>query len=238
MNNRGPEYRFSVEQLQDHMAGCGIEKAIVTHALARYSHPSLGNELLLREISGHDNLHGSFVLLPPATDELGPLERYIDAMISNHVYTVKIFPESQRFSVSDWSAGPLLEILAERRVPLFVWSKEISWDRVQSICKKYPTLPVVIEQSDEETYRNLRYLYPLMDSCENLYVQIHNSHLYLQVDEVVDRFGAERLLFSTYYPVDDPHVALMIVTHGEFSQGQKEMIAHGNLERLLNGVVK
>ena len=119
-----------------------------------------------------------------------------------------------------------------------MWSKEVSWDWIHDICKAYPKLPVVIEQSDEETYRNLRYLYPLIDAFENLYLQIHNSHLYLQIDEVVERFGAERLLFSTYYPVDDPHVSLMIVTHGDFSQRQKEMIAHENLERLLDGVVK
>jgi predicted TIM-barrel fold metal-dependent hydrolase len=58
----------------------------------------------------------------------------------------------------------------------------------------------------------------------------------LQIDDIVKRFGAKRLIFSTYYPVDDSQTSLMLITHGSFSMKDKEMIAHGNLENLIEGV--
>ena len=238
MNNRGPVYMRTVEDLLGCMDSCGVDKAMVSHALARYSHPLLGNELLLEEISNQKRLVGCFILLPHGTEELGRLEDYIEKMISRGVLAARIFPESQRFSMEDWSAGRLLDILAERKLPLFIWSREISWPVLHRMCKKYPRLPVVVEQCDEETYRNLRYLYPLLEECGNLYLEVHNSHLYLQVDDIVKRFGAGRFVFSTYYPVDDPHCALMLITHGAFSFEEKEKVAYGNLEYLLNGVVR
>jgi uncharacterized protein len=238
VNNRGPLFMRTVGDLLASMDSCGIEKAMVSHALARYSHPRFGNELLLEEIANHKRLAGCFVLLPHGTDELGRLEDYVDSMIVRGVRAARIFPESQRFSTEEWSVGRLLECLAERRLPLFVWSREIGWPALHSVCRKYPRLPVVVEQCDEETYRNLRYLYPLLEECGNLYLEVHNSHLYLQTDDIVKRFGAGRLIFSTHYPVDDPHSALMLITHGAFSIEEKEKVAHGNLESLLDGVIK
>jgi predicted TIM-barrel fold metal-dependent hydrolase len=238
VNNRGPVYMRTVGDLMGSMDSCGIEKAMVSHALARYSHPRIGNELLLQEIANQKRLVGCFVLLPHGTGELGRLEDYVENMIARGVRAARIFPESQRFSMEDWSADRLLGCLAERRIPLFIWSREISWPALHRMCRKYPRLPVVAEQCDEETYRNLRYLYPLLEECGNLSLEVHNSHLYLQTDDIVKRFGAERLVFSTYYPVDDPHCAMMLITHGAFSSEEKEKVAHGNLESLLNGVVR
>jgi hypothetical protein len=238
VNNRGPVFMNSVDDLIGHMDRCGIEKSVVCHALARYSHPLFGNEKLLQEIAGNDRLTGCFILLPEGTQELDPAEKYIDYMIKNKVYLAKIFPDSQRFSVDGWSASTLFSSLEQRQVPLFIRSREISWSDLYGILTKYPSLPVIIEQGDAETYRNLRYLYPLMEKCKNLYLEVHNSHLYLQVDAIVKRFGAERLIFSTYYPVDDSHTSIMLITHGSFSQKEKEMIAHGNIEKLIEGVQK
>jgi hypothetical protein len=236
VNNRGPVYMNTVSDLIQHMDFSGIEKSLVSHVLARYSHPTLGNDLLLREIAEHSRLYGCFILLPSATDELGLLGEYTDYMLENNVLAVRLFPDSQRFSVEDWSADSLFGILQEKRIPLFIWSREITWDLLYKICKKYSKLPVIVEQCEEETYRNLRYLYPLLEKCQNLWMEVHNSHLYLQVDDIVKRFGAERLIFSTYYPVDDPQTSLMLITHGDFSPVEKELIAHGNLEKLMDGV--
>ena len=81
VNNRGPVYMNSVDDLIGHMDRCGIDKAVVCHALARYSHPRFGNDRLLGEIAGNDRLTGCFVLLPQGTRELDPPDEYIDHMI-------------------------------------------------------------------------------------------------------------------------------------------------------------
>jgi len=95
----------------------------------------------------------------------------------------------------------------------------------------------VLEQTDEEAYWNGRYLFPLLEKCENLFLEVANCVLYLEIDEIVKRFGAERLIFGSYLPVDDPNASLMLITEGDFSSEEKEQIAHKNLEKLIEGVV-
>lgn len=236
-NNFTPVSLSKTNEIIEQMNYYGIEKAIVSHILSRYYHPLVGNEYLLQEINGINRLQGCFVLLPPSTKEMGLLDKYIENMLIRGVRTVRIFPKSHHFSMEDWSSAVLLGKLEERRIPLFIWSKETEWNSLYKICKNYPHQPVIIEQAEEESFWNGRFLFPLLEKCENLFLEVDNCVLYLEIDEVVKRFGAERLIFGTYLPVDDPNASLMLVTDGDFSQREKEKIAHENLERLIEGVV-
>ncbi len=215
----------------------GIEKAIVSHTLSQYYHPLVGNDYLLREINGIDRLQGCFVLLPPSTKEMSSVDEYIKNILNKRVRTVRLFPKSHHFSLEEWSSAKLLGKIEERRIPLFIWSKETEWNTLYRICKNYPRLPIILEQSNEEAYWNGRFLFPLLDKCKNLFLEVHNCILYLGLDEVVKRFGVQRLVFGTYLPVDDPNASLMLITEGDFSQDEKEKIAHENLEKLIEGVL-
>jgi len=236
-NNLSSVPLSKTNEIIEQMDYYGIERAIVSHTLSMYYHPLVGNKYLLEEINGINKLQGCFVLLPPSTKEMGLLDEYIDNMLSREVRAVRIFPKSHHFSIEDWSSAVLLGKLEERRIPLFIWSRETEWDNLYKICKNYPRLPVILEQPDEETALNGRFLFPLLEKCKNLFLEVHNCILYLEIDEVVKRFGAERLIFGTYLPVDDPNASLMLVTDGDFSQIEKEKIAHKNLEKLIKGVL-
>lgn len=233
-----PVLVYRNKELLELMDYYGIEKAIVSHTLARYYHPMAGNEILLNEISLSKRLLGCFTLLPPATDELGDIERYIENMINKGVYTARIFPESHNFSTSEWSLGVLLNKLEERRVPLFIWSREIKWDMIYSISHNHPQLPLILEFCDTEVFWNTRFVFALLEKCQNLYIEVHKTHLYQEIDQIVTRYGANRVIFSTYAPIDDPNASLMLITNGEMTRTEKEMIAHGNIENLLSCVIK
>ena len=45
--------------------------------------------------------------------------------------------------------------------------------------------------------------------------------------------GAERFLFGTYMPEKEPYDKLFQLLYCELSREQKELIAHGNFERLV-----
>jgi len=237
-NNPMPHYSNTAQDLLQLMDYYGIEKALVSHMLSRYYHPKAGNELLLNEISSYEKLCGCFILLPPATEELGSLEHYIDVMIKADVCAARIFPNSHNFSTSDWSIGTLLDKLEERRVPLFIWSREISWEALHGIARSHPKLPIVMEFCDTEVYWNTRFIFALLKSCRNVFIEVHKTHLYREIDKIVRVFGAERVLFSTYTPVDDPNASLMLVTNGDYPHPDKELIAHANLEKLLENVIR
>ena len=63
-NTQGPGCLDTAQAMCEEMKRCGIEKALVSHTLARFSHPRVGNEKLLQEIAGCDGLVGCFILLP------------------------------------------------------------------------------------------------------------------------------------------------------------------------------
>ncbi len=237
-NAAGPVYLHSIIELQDSLEQCGIRRAIVSHALARFSHPRIGNEMLLEELGkarAEPKLTGSFVLLPDGTDELGNLDRYIEAMLGEGVRTVRLFPKSHNFSLAEWCSGRLLSRLEERRIPLFLWPRETGWDSLYQVASLHPQLPVVLEQCEEEAYWNLRFVVALMARCPNVYLETNKAHLYLGVDEIVRRFSSKRLIFGSHLPIDDPYASLMLVTDGDFPDEGKAEIAHGNLDALIAG---
>jgi len=236
-NNLLPVSLSTPDQILEQMNHCGIEKALVSHTLSRYYHPLIGNEQLLQEIVGIDRLQGCFVFLPPYTKEMNSVDQYIENMLTKGIRVVRLFPRLHHFSLDEWSSGSLLKKFEERRIPLFIWGREIEWNTLYSICKRYPRLPIVLEQTDEEAYWNGRYLFPILEKCENLFLEVANCVLYLEIDEIVKRFGAERLIFGSYLPVDDPNASLMLITEGDFSSEEKEQIAHKNLEKLIEGVI-
>ena len=246
-NFPGPCYPNGVDEIVEHLGHCGIGKAIVSHTLARFSHPTVGNSMLLESLSAAQadsrtagspgaELIPSFVLLPGVTGELGPLDAYIDSMVEAGGRTVRLFPKSHNYSLRDWGCADLLSRLEERKLPLFIWPRETDWDTLFEAASRHPRLPVVLEQCEEEAYWNLRFLVPLLERCENVRVETNKAHLYLGVDEIVRRFGASRVLFGSNLPVDDPFASLMLVADGDFSDGDKEKIARGNLENLIQGV--
>ncbi len=215
----------------------GIEKAIVSHTLSRYYDPLIGNERLIEEINGIARLQACFILPPPSTKEMGVVDEYLDHMLTRGVRTIRLFPASHHFSLEDWSSTALLKRLEERKIPLFIWSKEIGWNSLYKLCRRYPSLPVILEQPEEESFWNGRLFFSLLETCKNLFLEIHNVILYLGIDEIAQRFGAERLIFGSYLPVDDPNASLMMVTDGDFSHREKEKIAHENMETLIGGVL-
>jgi predicted TIM-barrel fold metal-dependent hydrolase len=235
-NNPGSLFFTNARGLLEQMDRIGIERAVVSHTLARYSHPLIGNSMVLDEIKGEKRLTGSFVLLPAATRELGPLGDYIERMLSSNVRTVRLFPKSHNYSLRGWTCSGLLKKLEKRRLPLFIWPRETDWDTLFQTADSHPDLPIVLEQCDEEAYWNLRYLLPLMEKCSNVHVETDKGHLYLGLDEIVKRFGAGRVIYGSHLPVDDPNASLMLVTDGDFSAEDGQKIAHGNLDRLMRGV--
>ena len=236
-NKLGPQCLYTVDDLNSYMGYCGIERALVSHHLSMYYHPLVGNELLMKEISGQSNLQGCFVLIPHGTGELGNVEDYIIKMLGQGVRSVRLFPKTHTFSLEEWSSDILLKTLERHRIPLFLWHRETDWHTIHRICSDYTGIPVILEQCDDETFWEGRQIFPLMEACGNLHISVHNCVLYKELDELITRFGEDRVIFGTYYPVDDPHASLMLVTEGDFSSKVKEKIAHGNLENLLNRVV-
>lgn len=225
----------TLDQTRQLLARYGIQRAIAAHAAARDYDPATGNHLLVEAIAGQESFWGAAVFAP---DGAGPAEfrRQMEALIAEKIRMVRIFPRSHGWLLSEWCAGPWLNVLEELHVPMAVWHTETTWEQIAAVCQAHPRLPIIVEGPHRKLLYHNRTYYRLLEQFSNFHLEIHNLVGYLGLDDVVRRFGSRQLIFGTFFPHQDPNVSMMLVTHGELSPVDQENIACGNMMRLMEGV--
>jgi predicted TIM-barrel fold metal-dependent hydrolase len=226
----------SADGLKAEMDTAGIEKALVYHTVARDHDPRKGNEALQKEIKGEDRLYPVWVVLPHHTGEMPEPKELISQLKTNGVKAVRMFPsrDSHNFSLSEWNSGELLSILEAYRIPLILDIEAIWWEAVYNVIKNHPDLPVITANI---SYRHNRYTYPIWEKHNNLFVETSRYWGTGTVEEVVAKFGAERILFGTNMPAYTGTGAVSFLTYSDIPEEDKQLIAGGNLENILKGVL-
>ena len=225
-------FPLSVEDLLRVMDDFQIAEALVYHAMSKEYHPRDGNRVLLDEIAGAGRLHPMWVVMPSHTGEFPPEKDLVEEMLAAGVKAARVFPHPDRhnFSLGHWAAEGLLSSLEQSKIPLFVNQDEIDWDTVHELCQRHPGLPLVLTSVG---YRVNRYLYPLWDKFANLHIDLSSYCGHRGIEDVVERFGAARLLFGTRLPYFTPGSAIGMLSYAAISEADKKQIAGGNLKNLL-----
>lgn len=226
----GEAETYLLQDLLTEMDYTGIGDALVYHSLAKEYVPMLGNRKLMDEISGNDRLHPCWVLMPSNTGEMPPPEALVGEMQELGVKAARLFPSQHSYSLSDWCSGELLKELEKHSIVVIMEIDQIGWDGLHGLCSRYPELPLIITNL---SYRINRYLYPLMEKFENLYVETSGYHMHKGIESLCQRFGAERLIFGTRMPYFIPGPGVSMINYSLVNDEQKEKIAGGNLRRLL-----
>ena len=226
-----------VKGLLEEMETAGIEEALVYHTLARDGYPPDGNSMLMDEIKGFKELHPAWVVMPHHTGEMPRPENLLPEMKQNNVKAVRVYPKLNfhSFSISEWCAGDLLNALEEKRIPLILDLDTVSWDEVNTILKNHQQLPVITATC---TYRNNRYIYPLLEKYDNLFIELSRFMGAGAIEDIVKRFGSRPLLFGTNMPQYTGTAALSLLTYADINEKDKQSIADTNLRNLLKEVWK
>jgi len=176
----------------------------------------------------------------------------------NKVRAVSLHPLDDMYPLSDWVVGDLFKRLGglrmitllhlgargmhgytgmgERMVDLLggnYRSEGVYWDKVHELASKYPDVPLVLARltGDGGRYRKMRQ--ELLERHENIYIEYSCIHYLDAIEELVERHGPERVLFGSGIPFQDPGQAIAQLTYANISPRERELIAHGNLERLV-----
>ncbi|MGH3469375.1 MAG: amidohydrolase family protein, partial [Thermocrispum sp.] len=204
--------------------------------------PAIGNAALHAEVEGQHRLHPVWVVMPSHTGELPESDQLVGAMLEHGVRMARMFPSAElsghRFALADWCAGSLLAALAERRVPVAIdftlfRRGEPPWDMIVEVCTRHPRLPVVLIDAQG---RNNRTLYAVMAHCPNLHLETAGFNVHRGIEDVCRRFGPERLLFGSGYPLQSMGGAVLQLDRADIDEDQRDLIASGNLRALLAAV--
>jgi hypothetical protein len=222
----------SVAGLRDALDRHGIARALVYHSLAWHHDPATGNHLLLEELGGDPCFVPCWVILPPATGEIGSPAEFIAALDQHGVGAVRAFPRDHVYPLAGPDCAPLLAPLAARRVPLLVDYEQSSWAEIEAVAAQYPDLPVLVCRVG---YRSLRVLAGLLDRRPNVLLDLAYFGTHQGLEWLVARFGTGRVCFATGMPFTDAGGAITRLMYADLDETAVQAIGAGNLERLLAG---
>jgi predicted TIM-barrel fold metal-dependent hydrolase len=232
-------YAEEAEALLDQMAFCGIDRALVRHIAMEEQSPVVGNQMVIQETASFDPLEPSWAILPPQTGELGTLDEFVARMKVNGVRALWTFPSRHHYLLTGTTFGEFFEIMIQRRIPLFVSTKERSdgiegFAMIDALIRDFPKLIVVA--TDHGCWGEDRLFRPLIERYENFYIDTSRYELDGGIRDFCNRYGPYRMLFGTGYPEIPMGGALLTLAHAEISDEAKEAIFGGNLHRLLQEV--
>lgn len=226
---------FSFEEMQAYMRSHHVAGGLISHWAGLTLSPQRGNEVLLNVAeSATENWRMVFTGLPLFPSDAGPLpgqEKPNQALAG-----VRLFPKSHGYVLTQWVVGSLLDWLEKHALPLFLWHTEIEWTELYSLAKQHPKLSIIVETQREKILYHMRTLYPLMRDCDNVCVETSNLTGQGYLEYTVREFGAERVLYGSFFPVNDPAVSMGMLLDADIEQGERGLISSGNLLRMLHGV--
>ncbi|MGQ9514967.1 MAG: amidohydrolase family protein [Thermoproteota archaeon] len=229
---------FTAEELLQEMEFCGVREALVYHAAMRDDDPSIGNALLSEAIRGHKKLHGSWAIAPSQTGEQDPPTVFLTKMRRSGIKALRAFPSKHRYLLDGLTFGKLFRLMVKRRIPLFLSVTESSggrsgWAMIEQLLLEFPRL--ILVATDHGPWGDDRFFRPLLDRFKGLHIDTSRYELDGGISNLCDRYGAKRILFGTGFPVANMGGALLTLSSANISKREKEMIASGNLRRILEG---
>lgn len=233
---------FSADDLIAEMDHYAISEAIVVDSLSRENHPVDGNRRIVEATRNSPRLHRGWSILPSWLKETNQTpEVFLEDMKQNNVRAIYLYPDQFSFRLADWSIDAILEPLAAEKIPVFINQTETNgrggadatvWDEVVELCKRWPTLPVVI--SERRIRRTQRILYQAFDACPNLHLELSAYWLHRGIEYITRNWGAERLVFGSGWPKYGQHMTLVNLTTAQIPEADKQLIAGDNLRRLIS----
>lgn len=223
-----PEFR-TPEQLLARMDRLGIGRSIVFHIAARDYNPMLGNQRLLDEVStATDRLIPAFVIGPGILYERGAMEQFHQSFASRKVRAIRLCPTTLRHPLSQ--IEPILAEIAMYEPIVLVDNSELNVRAdLVPLARMFPGISFIYSQT---MWGQFATVLDVMTRCDNILADTSWLHMRGAVELIVHKFGARRLVFGVG-PLAHNGASIAELMDVEISDGDREWIAHGNMEALL-----
>lgn len=209
----------------------GIAEALVGHSASWLHDPATGNRQLTDLLAAEPGrLHACWVVLPGGTGELGEPDELVVEALTAGVAAVRAYPADHGWSLTTPDAAALLRALAAGGLPLLVDVEQTSWTDVTECAAAHPELRIVVSQTG---YRALRRIAGVLAGTGNVWIETSTLATHQGLEWLVDRFGADRLVFGSGATARDPAEAVTRLLLSELDSAAVEAVGGGNLRRLL-----
>lgn len=176
------------------------------------------------------------VVIPHTGYDLAPETDQVAKAISQGAAAVFLRPKLDSWRLKQWACEKLFCALEQRRMPAFCLERMFDIDNIADLAKRYPNLPFILAEGN---YRNQRTYLPLLKNFHNIYLSIGNNfHAHKGLEQIIDRIGPEQLLFGTGFPISEPMSSVTMLMYADIPEVAKTLIGAGNMDRLIQGIVR
>lgn len=211
----------------------GIDRAMMRYEYSATGIPRVGNMELLEKICDDSRLYPVWYALPHYTGDFPEPEELVWQMKAKNVRMLTLL--GGNWTVGEWTCGELFHAMEAHKIPLLLPLSRLSngFTSLYELLRAHPRLRVILTTM---SYTYLRDLYPLLQMFPNLYLCTSTLKTQMGIEEIADKFGAERLIFGSGMPGLSGAASVALITYAKLDDTRKQMIAAGNLDRLLQEV--
>ena len=148
----------------------------------------------------------------------------------------KLSPESTRiytvagrstFTAFYWEE--ILEAVNERKLPMIIDGDytDTLFVQLPEIARVYPDIKFVLVRNG---CCHMRQIMPILKKLNNVYFTVETMLDNLQIEEIYEKCGVEKLLYGSSYPLLAPSGALGLVLYADIPDAEKQKILNDNWE--------
>jgi uncharacterized protein len=210
-------------ELLEIMDRTGIERALVYHRNAVMYNTLVGNDEMMALVDGHARLTPQHIF----NMSIDPLDKISQ---NDTITSVRVFPKSHHYPITLPVVGKWLVWLQKAGIALWISAEEIEVRDLYQMAKSYPDINLVLSNMD---YNHFASIWSLLPRIPNLHMELSRQETLNGVQMMVERAGARRLIFGSYFPDFDPAAYLSYLHQCRLPDDELQSICHGNLTRLL-----
>ena len=230
-------YRATAAELLARMDEAGIDRAVVCPVRPRGYHLGPANEHIADAVREHSDRLVGFARADPNLGE-DAADEALSALGQLGLSGLFLHPWEETFRVSAPLVDPVLAVARERGVPVIVaagypWLSEGL--QLGELAHRFPEVTLVATNGGQINISGLGQTDVELALADNANLVVQTAGVYREdfLEGVAARFGPERLVFASGFPLLDPRLELRRVQWAHWDDEAKAAILGGNLERLL-----
>ncbi len=216
----------------------GIDKFVVQSVATTPKQVSSINRFIHESVKSSNGVLTGLGTLHPESDDI---ERDIEEIISLDLHGVKLHPDIQGFKIDDSRCLKIYENCEKKKLPMLIHTGDSRYDnsnpnRLIPVLEKYPELIIIGAHFGgwsiwEEASKKLHGIKNLYVDCSSTFAWVKDDNL---IKEIIERYGYDRVLFGTDYPMWSPSVEIKRFLSFGYSDEIKKMILADNAVKVFN----
>ena len=165
-------------------------------------------------------------------------EQLTRALVSHGFKAIFLNPWEENFQIDAKCVDPILEIAEKRQVPVIIaagypWVSEAL--QIRDLAKRWQKVKIIMTNGGQINITGLGQADATlaMRQAANLYLDTAGVYREDFIEETVQEFGAERVLFSSNSPYFDQRYEIKRILYANVSENERQAMLTGNAKRLL-----